>query len=317
MTPSRHAMQSARLFPLLVSHVSRDGNLDNGALDALLDHVLVLIVLLLVLIFILKPGLHLGLPEPVLHALPLLALPPRHGRCSVHLEAKDSWLEAALRLGGQHVGVDLEQDVVERGAKVSAIDAGVARRLRIVDVFAAPAVELDGGRVGHVGLAHGEEGLRVAHDARAFAKVGLFELLEHFCQAPRCDDVARVHEAVEVPRRLLDGLAHVVVAVEVEDVGHEVEGILVVLDLGVEAREVEAVGEVLFVDLAEVLVAARGDELPTSAWSAQPSPAPVSTLVAPEDHIGAASIIEGVHHATRCGCSAPLAVTWRHSRLAM
>lgn len=55
--------------------------------------------------------------------------------------------------------------------------------------------------------------------------------------------------------RLLDGLSHLVIAVEVEDIGDKVEGILIVLDLGVEARQVEAVGQVVFVDLAEVLVA--------------------------------------------------------------
>lgn len=64
-----------------------------------------------------------------------------------------------------------------------------------------------------------------------------------------------------MPRRFLNLLAHLVVAVEVEDIGDEVEGILVVLDLGVEASEVEAVGEVLFVDFAEVLVAAGRYEL--------------------------------------------------------
>lgn len=76
----------------------------------------------------------------------------------------------------------------------------------------------------------------------------------HFRQPSCCHYVARVYQAVQVPRRLLNLLAHLIVAVEVEDVGDEVEGILVVLDLGVQPREVEAVGQVLFVDLAEVLV---------------------------------------------------------------
>ena len=62
-------------------------------------------------------------------------------------------------------------------------------------------------------------------------------------------------QAVEVPSGLLDGLAHVVFAVEVEDIGDQVEGVLVVVDFGVEAGQVEAVGEVLFVDFAEVFVA--------------------------------------------------------------
>ena len=42
-----------------------------------------------------------------------------------------------------------------------------------------------------------------------------------------------MYQAVEVAGGLLDSLAHVVVAVEIEDVGDEVEGVLVVLDLRV------------------------------------------------------------------------------------
>ena len=64
-----------------------------------------------------------------------------------------------------------------------------------------------------------------------------------------------------MPGRLLNLLPHLIVAVEVKDVGDEVEGILVVLDIGVEPCKIEAVGEVVFVYLAEVFVAAGGDEL--------------------------------------------------------
>jgi hypothetical protein len=56
---------------------------------------------------------------------------------------------------------------------------------------------------------------------------------------------------------LLNRLAHVIVAVEIEDVGDEVQRILVVLDLGVEARQVEAIRQVVLVYLAEVLIAPR------------------------------------------------------------
>lgn len=96
----------------------------------------------------------------------------------MNAEAKDLGVVAALGLCGQHGGVDLEEDVVEGGAEVGAVDDGVARRLGVVEVFAAGAVELDGGRVGHVRLAHGEERLRFAHDAGALAEVGFFEFLE-------------------------------------------------------------------------------------------------------------------------------------------
>lgn len=58
-----------------------------------------------------------------------------------------------------------------------------------------------------------------------------------------------------MPRRLLYLLSHVVVAVKVEDVCYEIKRILVVLNFGVQAREVEAIGEVLFVDFTKVFVA--------------------------------------------------------------
>jgi hypothetical protein len=55
--------------------------------------------------------------------------------------------------------------------------------------------------------------------------------------------------------RLLNLLAHIIVAVKVEDVGHEVERILVVLNFGVQTRQIEAIRQVLLVDFAKVLVA--------------------------------------------------------------
>jgi hypothetical protein len=112
---------------------------------------------------------------------------------------------------------------VEGGAEVGAVDDGVARRFRVVQVFAARTVEFHGRSVGHVGLAHWEEGLGVAHYAGAFPEVGLFELFElfrggerlagrtrdrveedekggkatyHLCESPVCDDVACMDEAV-------------------------------------------------------------------------------------------------------------------------
>jgi len=54
--------------------------------------------------------------------------------------------------------------------------------------------------------------------------------------------------------RLLNLLAHIIVAIEIEDVRHEVECILVVLDFRVKACQVEPIGEVFFVNLAKVFV---------------------------------------------------------------
>lgn len=57
--------------------------------------------------------------------------------------------------------------------------------------------------------------------------------------------------------RLLNLLSHLVITIEIEHIGDEIECVLVILDVGVEAREVEAVREVVFVDFAEVFVTAR------------------------------------------------------------
>lgn len=65
-----------------------------------------------------------------------------------------------------------------------------------------------------------------------------------------------MYETIQVAGRLLDSLSHVIVAVEVEDVGNEIEGILVVLNFRVKAGQVEAISEIVLVDFAEVLVAA-------------------------------------------------------------
>lgn len=95
----------------------------------------------------------------------------------MHAEAVDARLVAALRLDGRERGVHLKEDVVEGGAEVGAVDGVVPRGLRVVDVLAARAVELDVGDVGDVVLAHGEQVLRLADHARAFAEDALFEFL--------------------------------------------------------------------------------------------------------------------------------------------
>jgi hypothetical protein len=68
-------------------------------------------------------------------------------------------------------------------------------------------------------------------------------------------------QAIEMTGRLLHGVPHLLVAVDIERVRNQVQGMLVVLDFGVEARQVEAVEDVVFVNLAKVLVAAGRQEL--------------------------------------------------------
>jgi hypothetical protein len=75
-----------------------------------------------------------------------------------------------------------------------------------------------------------------------------------------------VHQSVEVASALLDLLPHVVVDFHVEDVGHKVESILVVLHFCVQSSQVEAICEVILIDFAEVFIAASCDKL--EIWSA-------------------------------------------------
>ena len=62
---------------------------------------------------------------------------------------------------------------------------------------------------------------------------------------------------------LLDLLPHVVVDFHVEDIGDKIERILIVLYFRVKASKVEPICQVVLVDLAEVFISARADELQT------------------------------------------------------
>lgn len=52
----------------------------------------------------------------------------------------------------------------------------------------------------------------------------------------------------------LDLLSHLIIAVDVKDIRNKIESVLIVLNFGVEAREVETVGQILFINLTKVLV---------------------------------------------------------------
>lgn len=68
-------------------------------------------------------------------------------------------------------------------------------------------------------------------------------------------------QPVKVASGFLHLLSHVIVTIEVEHVGNEVERILVVLDVVVQTCQVEPIVEILFINLAEVFVSARAYEL--------------------------------------------------------
>lgn len=130
----------------------------------------------------------------------------------MHPEAKDSGLVPKLRFGRNDGRIDLANHITERGAEVGTVDDGMARRLGIVDVFAARTVEFDRGSVGDVGLAHGEERLGFTHDAGTSSEVAFLEFLElegisrygggwsmhwyHSGQTPSRHNVPRMDQAV-------------------------------------------------------------------------------------------------------------------------
>jgi len=87
------------------------------------------------------------------------------------------------------------------------------------------------------------------------------QVTHHLRKTPSRDHITRMHKPVQMPRALLDLLAHVIVHLHVEDVRNEVQCILIILHFRVKASEVEPVRQVIFVDLAEVLIATCGYEL--------------------------------------------------------
>jgi hypothetical protein len=101
----------------------------------------------------------------------------------------------------------------------------------------------------------------LTHNPRTPTKIALLELLNHLRQASRRHDIPSMNQSIQMSSGLLDRLAHVVFTIQIEDIGDQVEGVLIVVDFGVQAGQVEAVRDVFFVDFTEVLVAAGGNEL--------------------------------------------------------
>ncbi len=64
-----------------------------------------------------------------------------------------------------------------------------------------------------------------------------------------------------MPCRPLNIFPHVIVTIQVENVGDQFKCVLVVMEIGIESCQIKAVREVVFIDLAKVFVASRRDEL--------------------------------------------------------
>lgn len=70
-----------------------------------------------------------------------------------------------------------------------------------------------------------------------------------------------MYQAVQMTGRFFDLFSHVFVTVEVKHIRDQVQSVLIVLYFGVEIGQVEAIGQIFFIDVAEVLIASRGYEL--------------------------------------------------------
>lgn len=83
----------------------------------------------------------------------------------------------------------------------------------------------------------------------------------HLSETTGSDNVACMDKTVEMTGRLFDLLAQIIIGIEVEDIGHKVERILIVGDLGVQTSQVEAIRQVVLVNLAEILISSGRDKL--------------------------------------------------------
>lgn len=77
----------------------------------------------------------------------------------------------------------------------------------------------------------------------------------HFCESPGSHHITGMDKTIEMSCGFFDGFTHLIVAVEVKDIGDKIERILVILHFCIQAGEVETVCKVVFIDLAEVFIA--------------------------------------------------------------
>lgn len=79
----------------------------------------------------------------------------------------------------------------------------------------------------------------------------------HLGKTSCSNNVSGMNQAIQVSRRFLDCLPHLIIAVEIEDICYKIQCILVVLNLGVQASKVESICQVLFIDFTKVFVTPR------------------------------------------------------------
>mmetsp|Transcript_22055 Transcript_22055/g.56292 ORF Transcript_22055/g.56292 Transcript_22055/m.56292 type:complete len:220 (+) Transcript_22055:192-851(+) len=121
----------------------------------------------------------------------------RGARALVDFESKDARHVARRGWRGHELPIALHEEMAKGGAKVGAVDIGLPRRARVVNVLAATAKDLGRVHARQVALADWQCRLALAVHTWAAPKVAVLIFLEHGGHPTRCDNVARVDEPVQ------------------------------------------------------------------------------------------------------------------------
>ena len=132
---------------------------------------------------------------------------------------------------------------MKRGAKVCTIDAGMSRGFWVVDILALSTVKFNSANIRSIVLAHWQKWLLLAEYTRAFAEFSFLVFLKlvklangrnplaattqsrktnHFCQSTRGNDIPSMDKAIEMTSGFLDLFPHLIIALEIKNIGHKV-----------------------------------------------------------------------------------------------
>jgi len=150
-----------------------------------------------------------------------------------------------------------EEHVWKPSTKVRSIQIMVSSQSRIVNVPAARSKYFERGLARNVRHSHRKNPLLLTTDARTKAKFSLLELCGCDLHSPGREEETGVDELVEQFRsmhRHFVGVVLVIIRGEVVQVCDDFQSALVVGHLFMQAREVEPVLDVVFVNLDKELV---------------------------------------------------------------
>lgn len=156
-----------------------------------------------------------------------------------------------------------EEEVREGCPKVRAIDVGLSGTLRVKNVLALGAIHCHSAIAWDVRQPRRKDVLALTVHSRAPAESADLEFFQHPLHPSVSEDVTRVDEAVQ---DLCGAFYHLLLlfgqrlAHRHLDIEDHIEGVLVIWHHRRQSRQVEIVLDVVFVHLAEELVASKRDK---------------------------------------------------------